>query len=267
MISHYDHKTLSLCFMGNLTCLKKLEVLESPGLESLQLHSCTSLEDLRIRECKQLATVKGMQSLVNLMNLEVQENPSLVSLQLHSCRSLEDLRIEKCESLIALEGLQSLVNLRNLALLNSPGLPPYLERLLGHYELCPRLESLHIDDLSLLNMSLCKGLTCLQCLRLEKLERGGTRLTDEQERALLLLRSLQNLEFLDCFNLVHLPVRLHSLPSLKALSIVCCDDIPRLPKKGLPSSLERLVIYDCSTELKEQCESLTRGKLRVVMND
>ncbi|KAM3354090.1 hypothetical protein ACQJBY_024992 [Aegilops geniculata] len=267
VISHYDHKTLSLCFMGNLTCLKKLEVLESPGLESLQLHSCTSLEDLRIRECKQLATVKGMQSLVNLMNLEVQENPSLVSLQLHSCRLLEDLRIEKCESLIALEGLQSLVNLRNLALLSSPGLPPYLERLSGHNELCPRLESLHIDDLSLLNMSLCNGLTCLQCLRLEKLEQGGTRLTDEQERALLLLRSLQNLEFHDCLNLVHLPVRLHSLPSLKTLSIVCCDDIPRLPKKGLPSSLERLVIYDCSTELREQCELLTRGKLRVVMND
>ncbi|XP_037415606.1 putative disease resistance protein RGA3 [Triticum dicoccoides] len=267
VISNYDHKTLSLCFMGNLTCLRKLEVLESPGLESLQLHSCTSLEDLRIRECKQLATVKGMQSLVNLMNLEVQENPSLVSLQLHSCKSLEDLRIEKCESLIALEGLQSLVNLRNLALLNSPGLPPYLERLLGHYELCPRLESLHIDDLSLLNMSLCKGLTCLQCLRLEKLERGGTRLTDEQERALLLLRSLQNLEFQDCLNLVHLPARLHSLPSLKTLMIVCCEDIPRLPKKGLPSSLERLVIYDCSTELRKQCESLTRGKLRVTMND
>ncbi|CDJ26682.1 unnamed protein product [Triticum aestivum] len=267
VISNYDHKTLSLCFMGNLTCLRKLEVLESPGLESLQLHSCTSLEDLRIRECKQLATVKGMQSLVNLMNLEVQENPSLVSLQLHSCRSLEDLRIEKCESLIALEGLQSLVNLRNLALLNSPGLPPYLERLLGHYELCPRLESLHIDDLSLLNMSLCKGLTCLQCLRLEKLERGGTRLTDEQERALLLLRSLQDLEFQDCLNLVHLPARLHSLPSLKTLMIVCCEDIPRLPKKGLPSSLERLVIYDCSTELRKQCESLTRGKLRVTMND
>lgn len=267
VISSYAYETLSLCFLGNLTCLRKFQVLESPGLKSLQLHSCTSLEDLRIHKCKQLATVKGMQSLVNLMNLEVQENPSLVSLELHSCRSLEGLRIEECESLIALEGLQSLVNLKNLALLNSPGLPPYVERLSGHYELCPRLESLHIDDLSLLNTSLCIGLTCLQSLQLEKLERGGTRLTDEQERALLLLRSLQYLEFQDCLNLVHLPVRLHSFPSMKRLMICRCEYIPRLPKKGLPSSLECLVIYDCSTELREQCELLTRGKLIVMMND
>ncbi|VAH68425.1 unnamed protein product [Triticum turgidum subsp. durum] len=255
-----------LCIPLNLTSsLEKIAISRSPYLRFYgnkeDFAGFTSLQELIIRCCPGL-----LSSLVHNDGNDVQANRTWLLPQ-----PLGQVVIShydhKTLSLCFMEGLQSLVNLRNLALLNSPGLPPYLERLSGHYELGPRLESLHIDDLSLLTMSLCNGLTCLQCLRLEKLEQGGTRLTDEQERALLLLRSLQNLEFDDCFNLVHLPVRLHSLPSLKTLSIVCCDDIPRLPKKGLPSSLERLVIYDCSTELREQCKSLTRGKLRVVMND
>ncbi|VAI51936.1 unnamed protein product [Triticum turgidum subsp. durum] len=265
----YSQKTLRPCFVGNLPCLKKLEV-NSGSLEYLQLDSCTALEDLEIRLCEQLVALQGMQSLGTLRSLVLCKNSRFESLQLHSCTALECLEIHQCRSLVSLEGLQSLVNLKHLIIVKSPTLDYFsimesyepVEGISSHScELFPALESLETDNLSTLNMSFCKGLTCLRSLRLTHSD--ATRLTDEQEKALLLLGSLQELQFKHFWHLVYLPTGLRSLPSLKSLEIIFCNSISGLLKEGLPPSLEKLEIYNCSAELSEGCRLLATNKLEV----
>uniref|UniRef100_A0A0D3G0I0 NB-ARC domain-containing protein n=1 Tax=Oryza barthii TaxID=65489 RepID=A0A0D3G0I0_9ORYZ len=187
---------------------------------------------------------------------------NLKSLELQSCVALEELDIIDCESLATLEGLQSLSSLRYLNVFGCPDLPAYLESLSGKVpELCPRLEKLHVGA-STLTTSFCKHLTSLQFLRLNSGNEEVARLTDEQERALQLLSSLQELQFDCCHKLVDLPTVLHSLLSLKRLEISSCRSITKLPEKGLPTSLQELDISYCSKELTDQCIPLS-SKMKV----
>jgi hypothetical protein len=155
------------------------------------------------------------------------------------------------------------------------------------------LERLRIDDPSFLTTPFCKHLTSLQCLQLGdrydyEIDEAG--LTCEQEAALQLLTSLQELRFhrcselsdlpvglhslpslkqleiFGCPNISDLPVGLHSLPSLKQLEIFGCPNISRLPRRSLPPSLEELVVCYCSKELTEQCRMLVTSKLKVIIN-
>ena len=169
-------------------------------------------------------------------------------------------------SLTALEGLQSLRGLRYLQVFGCPRLPLFLERLSGQVsDLFPRLERLQIDDYSFLTTSFCNHLTSLQCLvlQMDMYFNNAEGLTGEQDRALHLVTSLQDLEFSLCCELVDLPVCLHSLPSLKRLEIICCQRISRLPEKGLPPSLEELEIGGCSEELTSKCRMLATSMLKV----
>ncbi|VAH52050.1 unnamed protein product [Triticum turgidum subsp. durum] len=184
-------ETLQPCFTRDITSLKKLYVSFSPGLQSLQLHSCTALEELAIVGCGSVTVTV-----------------------------LED----------------------------SPGLLPCLERL------C-------INDPSVLTTSFCKHLTSLQRLQLGCLK--VRRLTDEQEQALVLLKSLKEFQFYLCNDLVNLPAGLHTLPSLKSLKIYGRHGISRLPEAGLPHSLEELEIQSYSQELYDECRRLATSKLKV----
>lgn len=78
-------------------------------------------------------------------------------------------------------------------------------------------------------------------------------LTEEQERALQLLTSLEYLIFWHLPNLLSLPANLASLTSLKWLHIGDCPRITRLPEMGLPLSLTQLYVSGCSEELHMQC--------------
>ncbi|KAF7092270.1 hypothetical protein CFC21_094770 [Triticum aestivum] len=269
--SDYSRKALRPCFVGNLTCLKKINLNSGRSLECLQLDSCTALEDLEIQGCDQLVTIEGLRSLGILRSLKLSYNSRLKSLQLHSCTSLERLEVGSCSSLVTLEGLQSLVTLKHLEIIDSPALDSLatlqsyepIEGISSHiHELFPALESLKVDDLSPLNTSFCKGLICLRSLNFISLD--ATILTDEQESVFLLLGSLQELQFIDSRHLLDLPSGLSSLPSLKTLKIIGCKRILGLPKEGLPPSLKQLVIKQCSFELKEQCRSLATSKLEVL---
>jgi len=202
--------------------------------------------------------------------LKVSEIYGLKSLQLHSCTSLEKLEIVGHGLLDALEGFQSLRGLRYLKLFGCPGLPQRFQSLsMQGYELCPRLERLQIDHPSFLTMPFCKHLTSLQCLQLADeygdIEAAG--LSCEQEAALQLLTSLQQLQFVGYCELSDLPVGLHSLPSLKRFGIVNCPTISKLPERGLPPSLEELEVYRCSKELTEQCRTLATSKLKVIIDE
>ncbi|KAG2581309.1 hypothetical protein PVAP13_6KG040500 [Panicum virgatum] len=238
---------------GNLTCLKKLVLQDSSVLESPQLYSCTALEELTVQHCKAFIALEG--NFTCLRKLQLEWNPRLKSLQLRFCTALEQLVICCCESLDTLEGFRSLRGLRYLKVYMCPGLP-HMENLLSQgYERCAGLERLRTDDFSFLTTSLCKCLTSLQHLEFG-IPGGVRRLTDEQERALQLLTSLQELRFWSSYNLADLPEGLQNLPSLKKLEIIHCNRISRLPEMGLPPSLEELAIYSCSKELTDACGTL-----------
>ncbi|KAF8649666.1 hypothetical protein HU200_064206 [Digitaria exilis] len=240
---------------GNFTHLRKLVLRNNLGLESLRLYSCTALEELTVESCEALTALEG--NFTSLRKLDLSESPRMKSLRLGFCTTLEHLEIYDCEVLDTLEDLGFLRGLRYVDVSSCPRLPP-LERLLSQcYDLCAGLERLRTDDLSFLTTSFCKGLTSLQRLVLH----GGTtgeerRLTDEQERALRLLTSLQELEFEFCEDLEDLPVGLHRLNSLKKLEIAYCYRISSLSEKDLPPSLEELEIWSCSEELTDVCRML-----------
>jgi len=80
--------------------------------------------------------------------------------------------------------------------------------------------------------------------------------TEEQEKALGHLTSLQVLDFCYCPDLQSLPNELYCFQSLKKLSIKACPGLQSLPEKGLPASLQELYVSNCSVELKEQCRKI-----------
>lgn len=238
--------------------LRELDLLFCRCLESLHLHYCTALERVSVVDCCLLGEVKGLHKLQSLRNFHLSGSGILKSLQLHFCTALQELSIWTCYSLEVLEGLESLSSLKRLTICNA------LELLSGRqgYEQCPRLESLQIDDFNALTTSFfCKQHASLQslCVVLSEVER----LTEEQESELLLLSSLEDLEFSILPYLEDLPAGLHSHLSLKRLAICKCPRISRLPEKGLPPSLEKLETGLCSDELNDQCRMLASSKLLV----
>ncbi|VAI40388.1 unnamed protein product [Triticum turgidum subsp. durum] len=264
--------------LSRFTCLEKLTVWGCPRLLSslVDKHGNDeqrngrwllpkSLEELEIRgDSPAMMQPCFPGNLTCLRKLQVWFSPSLRSLQLRNCTTLEELVIGNCGSVAAPESLQFLGSLKYLKVFRSPGVIPCLENLSRQgYALFPGLERLVVDGPSVFTMSVCKQLTSLQYLQLENWE-FVTRLTEEQERGLQLLKSLQELEFRDCsYDLKYLPVALHCLPSLKRLKISGCLGISRLPEQGLPLSLQQLDISNCSKVFNDQCKSLETGKLKV----
>jgi hypothetical protein len=251
--------------LAGFTSLEKLKIWCCPKLLSSLVHNDgqgngrwllpQSLEKLSIYDYSH-ETLRPcfVDNITHLKKLEVIGSEDLEFLQLDSCTAMRYLKITCCSSLTTLEGLRSLVNLTELDVYNSPVLASLATS-------AESLESLCISEVSLLTTSFFEGLSCLRCLRLDFLEE--TRLTDEQERALLLHGSLQELEFSFCSNLLDLPAGLHGLPSLKTLKIKYNRGILGLPNKVLPPLLEELEIQNCSDGLSAQCRSLATGRLRV----
>ncbi|KAE8785464.1 NBS-LRR disease resistance protein [Hordeum vulgare] len=230
-----------------------------PSLDKLEIGALTDSVQSRLLSCLPVMT-----------KLAIQRSPELTSLQLGCCIALKELGIGDCSSLALIEGLQFCTNLTSLRVLNSPGLVSCLE-LVSHQqrpsEIWSGLRTLEIDDASVLSMPFCKQLTSLTHLRFicQCGEQRGNlvSLTGEQERALQLLTSLQELEFSWYTNLLSLPANLHSLTSLGRLSIIGCQSITRLPDMGLPTSLRSLELFNCGEELAMQCRIAATDKLRV----
>jgi hypothetical protein len=271
-----------LTFQGNkkgfseFTLLEKLTIICCPEMISSCVHNDKnddhaanarlllpqSLVQLVISDSPETLQLCFPGNLTCLKKIHLRWSPCLESLQLRHCTALEELRIGGCGSLTEVEGPPSLAGIRSLSVRYWPGLIPWFERLLSEgYDMRPRLVDLRVDDWSILTTSSCVHLTSLESLEFKWC---GEKVTShEQERALQLLTSLQELVFYNCHYLEELPAVLHSLPSLKRFKIDCCRRISRLPEKGLPPSLEELEISDCSEELTEQCKKLATTKLKV----
>ncbi|XP_071678703.1 uncharacterized protein [Lolium perenne] len=195
------------------TCLKELYIWSEPSMQSMGLLSnLTSLTSLTLIDCSEL-TIDGFNPLitVNLKKLYVR-NEEGISIA-------GDLLSE-----IARSKLMSA----------------------GSFQ----LEHLGVDSISaVLTAPICSHLAAtLHTLRFSHDQRMTT-FTEEQERALLLLTSLQHLGFYVYKNLQSLPRGLRGLSSLKSLVIERCEKILSLPpKEGLPTSLEELAVLFCSPE-------------------
>ncbi|VAH71687.1 unnamed protein product [Triticum turgidum subsp. durum] len=204
----------------------------------------------------------------SLRDLYVWKEPSMKSMGLLSnLTSLTSLSLESCSNLI-LDGFNPLiaVNLVQLAVSRCNTLAADLlsEVASQRAKLFPagyisRLEVLRVDDIcGLLVAPICNLLApALHTLDFSCDERMES-LTEEQEKVLQLLTSLQNLSFFWCEGLQSLPQGLHRLSSLKVLRVVRCENIRSMPKEGLPVSLRKLAMDGRSAEIDEQIEIIKR---------
>ncbi|KAE8770907.1 Disease resistance protein RGA2 [Hordeum vulgare] len=238
-----------------LRSLQSLSIQRSPKLLSTFSFSChifpSSLQFL------DLWGVKGMGTLEPLSNLS-----SLTRLELCGCR--RDL---KCQGLLSL--LTTGGQLKELRVMGSPRFfvdwDPNPRRALEVAEggeeqqtqlVSSTLQELSTDDIAgLLAAPVCRFLSS----SLTKLKLGGRRskgmerFSKEQEEALHLLSSLQELYFWNFKDLQQLPAGLRNLTSLKKLGIWHCPAVSSLPNDALPDSLEMLDAYYCSEVLKQLC--------------
>uniref|UniRef100_A0A453MMJ8 Uncharacterized protein n=1 Tax=Aegilops tauschii subsp. strangulata TaxID=200361 RepID=A0A453MMJ8_AEGTS len=207
--------------------LRELDVCLETSMKSMGLLSnLTSLTTLKLRDCCNL-TVDGFNPLIAV--------------------NLVQLQVCGCNTLAAADMLSEVASHSQRAKLLPAG---YISR----------LEKLSVDDIcGLLVAPICSllapALHTLEFLFDESMES----LTEEQEKALQLLTSLQNLSFYYCKGLQSLPQGLHCLSSLKELSVIGCEEIQSLPKEGLPLSLRTLYMRGHSAEIEEKIEKMKRS--------
>ncbi|VAH98436.1 unnamed protein product [Triticum turgidum subsp. durum] len=208
-----------------------------------------------------ISGVEGMGTLEPLSNLT-----SLTRLVLENCG--EDQSCKGLGPLLAVGG-----QLRELLIYGSPrffvGWDPNPRQVLQdgggeEHELLvstpnsSKLQELCTDEaMGLLVVPICSFLSS----SLTRLHLYGNQkmkcFTKEQEGALHLLASLQELEFSMFDKLQSLPAGLHKLTSLRRLEVRSCPCVRSLPEDGLPELLQQLDVWLCNNEeLKQQCRGL-----------
>ncbi|XP_066364113.1 putative disease resistance protein RGA3 [Miscanthus floridulus] len=199
-INNASLETLQPCFPGDLTRLKLLEVWENDALKSLQLHSCTALEELAILYCKSLDALEGVRSLRSLRYLD-----------LHRCPGLP-----QCLKSLSTQGYELCPRLERLRIDDSSFLTtPFCEHLTSLQ--CLQLE----DDTDEAGLT-CKQEAALQLLTsLQELQFGYCELSD-LPGGLHSLLSLKRLEINDCRRITKLPER-GLPPSLEKLEVRHCS--------------------------------------------
>ncbi|KAJ4810314.1 Symbiosis-related disease resistance protein [Rhynchospora pubera] len=230
---------------------------EWDGTMQRQLFPC--LENLTIRDCPSLKFIPVFQ-LFRLPNRsdKLQHFPTRPHLpfNLHP------------QELASIPPLRALANLKKLIVMTSPGFAPAWNKLLEDNQkrqsgFTSLLQELHISSTTFLTLPICRNLASLTHLTFSDMEGGAhevTAFTNNQERALELLTSLQTLVFKNCRNLQILPEMLYRMLKLKELHVVQCNMIESLPDNGLPASLEVLVI-DRNSRLDTRCQGAEQHKI------
>ncbi|KAJ1267634.1 hypothetical protein BS78_07G072500 [Paspalum vaginatum] len=207
--------------ISGLTSLKELVITESSDLESIDLSSCTELEEIGIHRSGVLSSIRGLPTCISLRSLQVFDSPGFWNAW---SKAME-------------EGLRVDIDV-----------------------FCLQLERIWTDDLSLLTSCSCKYIQSLKRLGfLCSDDDGDDNSTMEVTiEAFPLLTSLQELSFDSYKKLCSLPGTLHLLPSLKRLAIKSCVNMVSLEELILPASLEELHISGCESlqSLPEKLNSL-----------
>ncbi|CAM0885548.1 unnamed protein product [Alopecurus aequalis] len=248
--------------------LQTLEIQHSPKvLSRFSFSSCifpSSLQELLLQG------MEGMGTLEPLSNLT-----SLTRLHLWYCG--KDLRCKGLGPLLTNGG-----QLRKLIVYGSPRFfddPRWMllqedggeeQQLVSPAAICScKLQEFSTDDaVGFLSAPICSllssSLTCLQLY--QNFNYKVNHFTNEQEDALHLLASLQQLEFREYSMVQHLPAGLHKLTNLKRLEVILCPEVRSLPKDGLPESLQLLDVSDCDNEdLIQQCSGLVGTIPRIIL--
>ncbi|XP_037481960.1 uncharacterized protein LOC119360413 [Triticum dicoccoides] len=240
-----------------LRCVQRLRIEGSTKFLSTFFFSChmfpSSLQFLSLKE------VEGLGTLEPLSNLS-----SLTRLELWNCG--RDLKCQGLWSLLTTGG-----QLNELKVLGSPRFfaawdpnPKLALDDVGGEEWREQLASSTLRGLctdyatGLLTAPICSFLSSLTELELLGYGfEGMEHFSNEQEDALQLLSSHQQLKFSNFHNIQQLPAGLRNLTCLKLLSIRVCPAISSLPSDGLPESLQELNVEFCyNQELKQQCREL-----------
>uniref|UniRef100_J3MGP6 NB-ARC domain-containing protein n=1 Tax=Oryza brachyantha TaxID=4533 RepID=J3MGP6_ORYBR len=204
-------------------------------------------------------------------SLSISDCPQITSLDLRPLRSLKSLAIQNCVSLKELFGLQSFTALKDLEMANASSFAEAWSELLrsgyaGQGQVTTSLDSLTVDSTLFLNSPLCVVLTSLKKLTIRS-DFRVTSLSRQQEKALLLLTSLQDLGFIQCCNLHSLPSKLHKIFTLKQLEIDSCPCVESLPSNGLPEKLEKLIIRGCSERLYTSVSMMDSDNIKLHLVD
>uniref|UniRef100_A0ACD5WLD4 Uncharacterized protein n=1 Tax=Avena sativa TaxID=4498 RepID=A0ACD5WLD4_AVESA len=257
--------------LHNLAKVESMTISGGATIAWTDLQMLTSQLRLEVKECdsmlpSKLVALTGIARESTMQSMALISNPmSLTRLDLVDCKNLN---VDGFSPLIT-------VNLKELMVCNRKNSSRSIaEDLLSEVartkSMLPagsfQLETLTVDCISVV---LVAPICSLVASTLQKLairyDQRVESFTEEEEKALQLLTSLQRLQFDDCPCLPSLPQGLHGLSSLRKLKVRDCPEIRSLPKHGLPTSLEKLNVDYCSAELQDQIEELkrTNGNLRV----
>nr|CAB3488342.1 unnamed protein product [Digitaria exilis] len=205
------------------------------GLLLLPAHLSNSLRRLETKDCRELSLLLvAYPPLPDGGGCKTEKGGDGGGL--HALRSLEELYIIRCPRLFDAYKTSSSCTCRF-------PFPPSLRKLV----IWVAKGFLDAPICTILSSSLAK---------LTLVGDDAVRFTKEQEDALQLLASLQDLEFRSFDKLQCLPTCLHTLSKLKRLEIRYCDVISSLPEDGLPVSLQELDLSSCDNEeLNQQCRN------------
>ncbi|XP_040994355.1 putative disease resistance RPP13-like protein 1 [Juglans microcarpa x Juglans regia] len=226
----------SLGILEIIDCPKMLASLpRAPAICELKLRNCREdiLRELPIHVTKEL-TIEGfdaadMGDFFSHMSLPVGGLPSTIkTLEINNCKKLglpinldysclEVLRLFDCDSLRSIP-MDLFPNVKDLEIRR-----------------CTDLESLTVAEQHQHDLVALSSLSIAKCSNFVSFPRGGLHATN-----------LGTLWIENCEGLRSLPEKMHMLlPSLTQFWIIKCTNIETFLEGGLPSSLNRLVIWDC----------------------
>ncbi|XP_022770121.1 putative disease resistance RPP13-like protein 1 [Durio zibethinus] len=257
--------------------LENLEIIDCPSLVYFPEGKLpTSLKMLKIWDCLQLEPLPD-RILPNNASLEcigIWNWSTLICLpeSLHNLSCLVELNISNCQDLKYFPEIGlPLPNLRKLDIgtcANLKSLPDQMLNLtsLQYLTICdcpclvsfprgglpPNLLSLEIWDCKELKEPVSKwNLHALTSLRDFSIA-GGPEMVSFPDEKCLLPTTIVSIYIARLHNLESLSVGLQNLSSLEELEVVECPKLRRLPREGLPETLGRLCIRNCSL-LENQC--------------
>ncbi|KAL6289056.1 hypothetical protein ACE6H2_006566 [Prunus campanulata] len=222
--------------LAKLTSLDRLCIWNScDSMRFLRLGIFPKLTSLDIGECENLESLSIDENLSHLNNLCF----PLSSFSVHGCEKLKSLP-KRIHTLIALRSL-SIRNVSNLeSFAEDGGLPPNLRDF--SIENWKRRRASSSSAGEYCNWGL-QALVSLESFAIVGSDHVLETLLKEQllptTLRSLYISSLSTLKSLDGKGLEH-------LTSLQNLHIRQCDSLQCLPEEGLPPSLQRLSIYECS---------------------
>ncbi|KAL3750415.1 hypothetical protein ACJRO7_011420 [Eucalyptus globulus] len=205
-----------------------------PRLEHLLIQDCPvligklpsqlgSLTKLEIKSCSHMDVLPSVISLLSFKELKFGSCNEGVMKSLVNLTSLTSLVIEDVSELTCLNHgfTSSLIKLEEL-----------------HIERCEKLTYLWQDKDVIQNLCCLKRLSIKRCPEFVYFA--------AEEGDIGLPNNLETIYLSDCIKLEKLPSKMHTLYSLRDLSIEQCPNLVSFPETGIPTSMISLEIQDCN---------------------